>query len=756
MMLSLDKRVLLVLFAFVAELAAQKLLPFKLPDTGQSTSFSTVTGEDAQVILNPISLTDNGDGTITDNNTGLMWQKTDAGEKTWAAAALYCENLVLAGYGDWRLPTSHELFSINHYDYVNPALSIAYFTKTLAEYWWSSDLSKNDSSKVWVVNAGGGIGNHPKTETVSAGGSKRFHVRAVRNPYATVFSVQHFVDNQDGTVTDGHTGLVWQKMQSPNTMTWEDALRYSANLSLAGKADWRLPNIKELQSLNDERLAKPSIDNLVFSSMTTANFWSSTTLVQQPARAWDLNTEYGVVSYHDKSARQSVLCVRGGSDKSDLHLTEVTLPGGEYEMGDHYGFVDPSHPSDELPIHKVKVGGFIMATTETTNEQFLAFLNASLLQKRIEIRENGVYLTASSTLVCYTHQYAPYYSIGYDGKDFVLADFRASHPVVGVMWIGAALYCNWLSEVSELAPCYDVTSWACDFTKNGYRLPTEAEWEYAARGGQYNPYYNYPWGNGQDISRANWPESKDPYEGSTESSYPHTTPVGFYDGALHLKADYNWPGSAGSYQTLNGANAFGLFDMAGNVWEFVNDWYGQNYYSVTPYTNPKGPDAGFIMPDGKPYRGMRGGNWYNGYKTTAVNDGHSRVSNRNPSYYRGPQDPNHPWYHVGFRICRNDDHSSTGVKEAQSAGPDEFALMQNFPNPFNPVTLIPFSIETAGHVTLKVFNAIGQELATLVDQPMAAGHYQVLFDGRTAESGILFCRLTTGKGVSTKKMILIK
>ena len=52
---------------------------------------------------------------------------------------------------------------------------------------------------------------------------------------------------------------------------------------------------------------------------------------------------------------------------------------------------------------------------------------------------------------------------------------------------------------------------------------------------------------------------------------------------------------------------------------------------------------------------MRGGNWYNGYLTAGVNDGHSRVSNRNPSYYRGPQDPNHPWYHVGFRIARNDD-----------------------------------------------------------------------------------------------------
>jgi sulfatase modifying factor 1 len=334
----------------------------------------------------------------------------------------------------------------------------------------------------------------------------------------------------------------------------------------------------------------------------------------------------------------------------DPGASEVQLTGGEYEMGDHFGFVDPAHPSDEVPLHKVKVNSFYIATTETTNKQYLDFLNSAYSKGLIEVRSNIVYAVGGNDPYYYTNQYANYYSISFSGNSFSITDFRTEHPVVGVLWSGAAAFCNWLSAEKGLQSCYNLSTWDCDFTKNGYRLPTEAEWEYAGRGGHTNPYLNYPNSNSIDIASVNLPNSGDPYETTT---YPNTTPVGFYDGKLKQKSDYNWPGSATSYQTANGANDFGLYDMEGNVWEFVNDWYGQNYYSTSPYDNPKGPTSGFIMPDGKPYRGMRGGNWYNGLVVNGVNDGHSRVSNRNPSYYRGPQDPNHPYYHLGFRIARN-------------------------------------------------------------------------------------------------------
>jgi formylglycine-generating enzyme required for sulfatase activity len=737
-------------------LFAQKQLKSRLPDTGQTGSFTATPGEDSDSTINPPSYTDNGDGTITDNITGLMWQKTDGGEMTFENAATYCNDLVLSGYSDWRLPTGIELFSLNNYDNQNPALNTLCFTKTLAGYWWTCEVQSGDASKVWVVNAGGGIGAHPKSETVSAGGIKKFHARAVRNLLSAEFTAAHFSDNDNETIADNYTGLIWQKIQPASTMTWEEALAYADGMTLAGKSDWRLPNIRELQSLNDVQLSRPSFNKAFFTNMGSGNYWSSTTLQNTAARAWDINIDYGIVSYNDKTLKQNVLLVRGGLDNAGLNVSEVMIPGAEYEMGDHFGFVDPAHPSDELPIHSVIVDSFYLAKTETTNEQYLAFLNASLQKGLIEVRNNMVYPVGGTDLYYYTNQFASFYSIGYDGKVFSMADFRGKHPVVGVMWPGAAAFCNWLSLQNGLDECYTLKTWECDFAKNGYRLPTEAEWEYAGRGGQKDPYYNYPWGNDQDVTKANWPKSGDPYEGTAESTYPHTTPVGFYDGRLHQKSEYNWPGSAASYQTSNGDNAFGLYDMAGNVWEFVNDWYGQNYYSIDPKVNPTGPASGFIMPDGKAYRGMRGGNWYNGYSTTAINDGHSRVSNRNLSYYRGPQDPNHPWYHVGFRVARKYPGNATGIDIGQEYDPNGVLGFRNYPNPFNSTATIRVDLGRSESVTLNIYNSFGQLVAAIENQKLNEGSHVYRWNADSYPSGIYSCILQIDNQVLTNRMVLIK
>ena len=398
---------------------------------------------------------------------------------------------------------------------------------------------------------------------------------------------------------------------------------------------------------------------------------------------------------------------------AQINSNDVIVPNGTYDMGDHFGFVDPNHPSDETPIHSVKVDSFIIAKFETTNQQYLSFLQSSNSAGNLTVSNNKVYLVGDTAMLCYTNQYENWYSIGYSNNSFSIVDFRANHPVVGVMWQGTIAYCNWLSIQNNLQPCYDLNTGACNFTNNGYRLPTEAEWEWAARGGHTNPYFNYMNGDTILVNQYNLPSSGDPYE---IGSYPFTTPVGFYDGTLKQKTQFNWPGNATSYQTLNGANGFGIYDMQGNVWELINDWYSQNYYSQSPIDNPKGPTTGFIMPDGKPYRGMRGGNWYNGMTAGLVNDGHSRVSNRNPSYYRGPQDPNHPWYHIGFRVARKF-QASTAIEQISL----NLIQLKTYPNPFSNTVNIQFELSSNSVVSLDVYDILGNHLDNIVHNQFLLG-----------------------------------
>jgi arylsulfatase A-like enzyme len=246
-----------------------------IPDTSQTIDTTATFGEDADYTIHPQSFTDNGNGTITDNVTGLMWQKTDNGESTWETAVSNAAGITTGGFTDWRLPTPSELFSIFNNN-ANPALNTTFFPNNpggAAEYWWSSDVSGSSTTNVWCTNAGGGLGPKPKAETISAGGTLRYHARYVRGAKPT--NAHNYQNNGDGTVTDLDTGLMWTQSPGP-AMTWDAALSYAENLTLGGFGDWRLPNVKELQTLTDYTLAnaaspvvKPGMNRTMFAKTLT-------------------------------------------------------------------------------------------------------------------------------------------------------------------------------------------------------------------------------------------------------------------------------------------------------------------------------------------------------------------------------------------------------------------------------------------------------------------------------------------------------
>ncbi len=241
------------------------------------------------------------DGVFADTATGLNWQKKDGGEMKWEAARNYCTTLQLEGHKDWRLPTAFEAFSILDQSQRQPALKSKEFVRTEAQYWWTSDQRADDPSRIWATNAGGGIGPHPQKETVSAGGEKRYHVRCVRGAAP---KKQSLSKNADGTITDSRTGLTWNAKTAQASTTWEEAPK-------ACPAPWRLPSIKELQSLNDESAVSPSVNHALFPDTTQEQYWSSTPMSNRPERAWTVDFSAGIVSYDDKTEKLHVRCVKG-------------------------------------------------------------------------------------------------------------------------------------------------------------------------------------------------------------------------------------------------------------------------------------------------------------------------------------------------------------------------------------------------------------------------------------------------------------
>lgn len=288
------------------------------------------------------------------------------------------------------------------------------------------------------------------------------------------------------------------------------------------------------------------------------------------------------------------------------------IPAGEFEMGDAFHEGCP----DEWPVHTVFVSDYYIGRCEVTNDEMVEVLQWAYDHGRIDVTASTLRnATGDSRLLLFIGESEC--RIAWNGRTFDLKDAKASgYPCVEVTWYGAAAYCNYRSEMEGLTPCYDLSDWSCDWTANGYRLPTEAEWEKAARGGAAGHRFAWDDVDTIDHTRAN-------YESRWRFDYDASDTRGHHP--VYGVGEYPYTCPVGSFEP----NGYGLYNVAGNVWEWVWDRYDGHYYMVSPSVDPRGPDTG-------DYRVLRSGRW--GYDAD-----NARVSGRRHGWPGGRR-------RMGFRV----------------------------------------------------------------------------------------------------------
>ena len=313
-------------------------LSYTIVDTGQIRCYDNRTetgypspgekffGQDAHYSGNQPSYRDNGNGTVTDLNTGLMWQSHPGNKQTYKQASAGAGKCKTRGHNDWRLPTIKELYSLIQFSgtdpdpmgressQLKPFIDTKYFQfqygnqrngdRIIDSQWATSTLYVGEvmhgKQAMFGVNfAGGRIKGYPVGRD-PRGRTKTYYALYVRgNPD---YGKNDFVDNGDGTVTDRATGLTWMQVDSAalnagrngdGNLNWVEALAWAEGLEYAGHDDWRLPNAKELHSIVDYTRSPDMTDSAaidpVFKATTIENegdqtdygqYWSSTSHTQ--------------------------------------------------------------------------------------------------------------------------------------------------------------------------------------------------------------------------------------------------------------------------------------------------------------------------------------------------------------------------------------------------------------------------------------------------------------------------------------------
>jgi formylglycine-generating enzyme required for sulfatase activity len=274
------------------------------------------------------------------------------------------------------------------------------------------------------------------------------------------------------------------------------------------------------------------------------------------------------------------------TDASSLIPETVFIQGGTFQMGSN------EVVSDEKPVHTVTVGNLYMGKYEVTVAQFRQFINEAGYQTDAD-KDGGSYMWTGD-------KWEKRSGVNWkcDAEGNIRPQSEYNHPVIHVSWNDANEYCNWLSRK----------------TGKSYRLPTEAEWEYAAGNGSMHTKYS--WGNGDPYGKSGGNVADE----SAKRKFGWSgTRAGYDDG-------YATTAPVGSFNP----NDFGLYDMTGNVWEWCSDWYGSYYYKNSPTTDPNGPSTGS-------YRVSRGGGWGSGARDC-------RTANR------GSDGPDYRSGGLGFRL----------------------------------------------------------------------------------------------------------